>query len=247
MKAILKNTKKMILTSALLLMITAGAQAQLNWKGEITLTDGQNVTQNVTLTGDMTVNVPTGATATISGNIVGNYQLTKGQGGTLILTNDNPNLKGFLLILSGVLQVGNGTSGGIWNVSKVHVSFYDVLRFMPGSDMDFSRLIEGEGNVEYKGANGKLLYLTANNTYTGTTTVLEGGALCIGNNTTTGSIAGDIVIDKTSGWVDFRRSDNYTYSGVISGAGNISKYNANKLTLTGVNTYTGGTHIGDGI
>ena len=60
--------------------------AQLNWSGNQVLTNGQNVTQNVTLTGHTLVHVASGATATISGAIIGSssYTLYKTGEGTLI-------------------------------------------------------------------------------------------------------------------------------------------------------------------
>jgi autotransporter-associated beta strand protein len=42
----------------------------------------------------------------------------------------------------------------------------------------------------------------------------------------------------------FNRSDaNYSYGGVISGAGNVTNYGAGTITLTGANTYSGGTTL----
>ena len=61
--------------------------------------------------------------------------------------------------------------------------------------------------------------LTANNTYTGGTTV-SAGTLQIGNGSTTGSVAGNI-LDNAS--LVFNRSDNITYGNVISGSGSVTQ------------------------
>ena len=66
----------------------------------------------------------------------------------------------------------------------------------------------------------------------------------VGNNTTTGAIAGNVTVQSGASF-RFDRSDDYTYSGVISGAGDVWQYGGSnkKLTLNGVNTYTGSTIV----
>ncbi|MCL2711470.1 MAG: autotransporter-associated beta strand repeat-containing protein, partial [Planctomycetaceae bacterium] len=60
----------------------------------------------------------------------------------------------------------------------------------------------------------------------------------------TGSIVGDIV---NEGNVTFSRGGNaLTYDGVISGTGSLTKWGSGILTLTGSNTYTGGTTVSRG-
>jgi autotransporter-associated beta strand protein len=83
--------------------------------------------------------------------------------------------------------------------------------------------------------------LTGNNTYTGATTV-GAGTLQIGNGGTTGTVAGSIVDNAT---LIFNRSNNVTI-GVISGSGAVQQQGAGTLILSGNNTYTGGTTIGNG-
>jgi autotransporter-associated beta strand protein len=88
------------------------------------------------------------------------------------------------------------------------------------------------------------MLLTGDNTYAGVTTV-NGGVLSVGNNGTTGALPGDCVVASGAA-VRFARSDAQTYSGDISGAGQVMKINAGALTLTGTNTYTGATLITGG-
>jgi autotransporter-associated beta strand protein len=71
------------------------------------------------------------------------------------------------------------------------------------------------------------------------------GHLCLGNNTTTGSVAGNIVINEDNSQgasLNFYRSNEYTYSGIISGTGTVFNIQS-KTILTGANTYTGNTII----
>jgi autotransporter-associated beta strand protein len=75
------------------------------------------------------------------------------------------------------------------------------------------------------------------------TSVAAPGVLQIGDNTASGNVAGDIAND---GLVDFKRSDAYTYAGVISGNGSVAHSGANVLTLSGNNTYRGTTAVNAG-
>ena len=82
--------------------------------------------------------------------------------------------------------------------------------------------------------------LTADNTYSGTTTI-NAGNLAVGANGTSGSLGtGDIV---NNGWLHFRRSDAVTLAQTISGAGNFFQGGGGTVTLTGNNTYTGTTSL----
>ena len=283
----------------------------LRWSGLQSLSNGQNITDNILLTGNVQIDVPNGAEATISGFIQGppDFTVTKTGGGKLFLTGNNTypgktfildgritivgslagdvdiayidaileffhsnvlthsgvisgvgsvmmggngktiltgnnTFTGQTVIANGTLQIGNGTSGRIGNVSIIAVAIGATLRFEPGADMIFSQRIDGIGNVEYKGSNTKRLFLTFDNLYTGKT-IIEAGCLYIGNNGKTGSVAGDIIVQKGAG-LYFYRSNDINYSGVISGDGYMLKEGAGKLTLSGLNTYTGDTEIQGG-
>ena len=103
---------------------------------------------------------------TYSGVISGDGKLIKWGGGKLTLTGEN--LYTGETGLYGTVQIGDGTSGSIANTSEVILSAHAVLRFEPGKSMTFSKVIRGDGKVEFKGDNGEL-YFTGENSYTGTT------------------------------------------------------------------------------
>jgi trimeric autotransporter adhesin len=89
------------------------------------------------------------------------------------------------------------------------------------------------------------LYLTRDNTYTGTTTV-GGGTLVIGNGALAGAVASSSIVVSNGAALMFDRGDAQTYSAVISGGGSLIKTNTSTLStlaLSGVNTYTGGTYV----
>jgi len=82
------------------------------------------------------------------------------------------------------------------------------------------------------------LAFTNNNTYTGGTTISQGG-IYLGNNTPNGGVTGNIV---NNGTVIFYRQTSYTYSGIISGTGNVLIIRG-YVYFTSDNTYTGITEI----
>ncbi len=87
------------------------------------------------------------------------------------------------------------------------------------------------------------LTLTGANTYTGGTTI-SAGTVQIGNGGTTGSIVGDAT---NNGTLAFDHSDHVDFAGVISGSGSLTQLGGGTLTLSGANTYTGGTTVSAGI
>jgi autotransporter-associated beta strand protein len=187
--------------------------------------------------------VPSGAKLEYGGVIQSSGNVIKTGSGKLILSGENT-YTGSTTVNAGTLQIGNGTSGSIASTSKVVLDYAaNILRFEPGGNMSFDKVISGAGKVECKGSSSKHFMLTANNTYTGGTINEPGSYLYISNNSGSGSVAGNIV---NNGLLIFYRLNDYTFSGVISGTGSVTKYGAGTLTLDGANTYTGATNVGAG-
>ena len=100
------------------------------------------------------------------------------------------------------------------------------------------------GGTVIDGGKLTLLNTTGSGTGTGTVTVNSGANLTIGGGASGGSLSGNIINNAT---VEFAHSsDSYTYGGIISGTGVLNKIGAGSLTLTGANTYGGGTSISNG-
>jgi fibronectin-binding autotransporter adhesin len=100
--------------------------------------------------------------------------------------------------------------------------------------------ISGTTSLTKNGA-GTVTLLT-DNAYTGATTI-NAGTLQLGNGSATGSLVGNVVDNAT---LIFNRSDAYTYSGIVSGAGFLSVAGGGTLSLTGANTFGGTTTINAG-
>jgi len=101
--------------------------------------------------------------------------------------------------------------------------------------------LSGLTSAEVQG--GTLILAADTSNYTGSMTVDNGGTLQLGNGGTAGSINTAIT---DNGTVAFDRSDVVTYAKVISGSGSVAQIGSGTTTLTGVNTYAGGTFINNG-
>lgn len=76
-------------------------------------------------------------------------------------------------------------------------------------------------------------------------TLTNSGTLNIGMGGTSGSLTGNVFNGAGANLV-FNRSDASSYTGVISGIGNVAKQGAGTLTLSGTNPYTGATTVAAG-
>jgi len=103
-------------------------------------------------------------------------------------------------------------------------------------------LTDGSDSLGFAKGGLGVTILIGGNTYTGGTTI-NAGTLQIGDSGTSGSIAGNVTDNATFA---FNRSDSVTFSGVISGTGALVQMGPGTLTLTGDNSYGGGTTINTG-
>jgi autotransporter-associated beta strand protein len=180
----------------------------------------------------------TGATnsnGTFAGAVTGTGGIIKTGTGTLTLTGTNT-YSGGTVISAGTLQLGNGGTTGSIVGNVINNANFAINR---SDAVVFGGTISGSGAFQQLGSGTTIF--TGNNTYTGGTTI-TGGALQLGNGGATGSIAGNVV-DNTS--LVFNRSDAVTFGGTISGTGAVVARGpgTGTLTLSGDNTYSGGTRI----
>ncbi|WP_187646285.1 autotransporter-associated beta strand repeat-containing protein, partial [Salmonella enterica] len=101
---------------------------------------------------------------------------------------------------------------------------------------DFINNIGGTGRVEKSG--DQTLTLSGANSYTGGT-LISSGTLVASNVNALGSgdVTDNAVLELNTGG---------TFDNAISGSGQVEKSGDGTLTLSGSNTYTGGTLISDG-
>jgi fibronectin-binding autotransporter adhesin len=201
-----------------------------------------------------------GFDGTYAGGMSGSGSLTKDGAGTLTLTGAN-SYTGGTTITGGTL-VGNTASlqGNILN--------HGAILFNQGAAGTYSGVISGTGTFSKSGAG--TLTLAASSTFTGTAAIeagtLRAGATNVFGPSTPVSVASGATFDLNgfnqsigtlwgggnvalgSATLTTGSDDGSALlSGVISGTGGLVKDGAGMLTLTGANSYTGGTTVSGGI
>ncbi len=141
----------------------------------------------------------------------------------------------------------NGDTGysltGSMNVGEVSSSASSYLNSTAwtvggrNTDATFAGIILGN-SITKIGAGTWIL--TGNNTYTDTT-IINGGALQIGEGGNTGSLGAGGVTDNAS--LIFNRYDNVVCSNSITGSGSLTQAGDGVLALSAANTYSGATFI----
>ncbi|ECC5256892.1 TPA: autotransporter-associated beta strand repeat-containing protein [Salmonella enterica subsp. enterica] len=154
--------------------------------------------------------------------------LIKQGAGTLILNAENTytggtTISGGTLVATNVEALGSGD-----------VTDNATLELNTGGTFD--NAISGSGQVVKSG--DKTLTLSGSNTYTGGTTISDGTLVASNVEALgTGDVTNDAVLELNTGG---------TFDNAISGSGQVVKSGDETLTLSGANSYTGGTLISGG-
>ncbi|MBJ5352592.1 autotransporter-associated beta strand repeat-containing protein [Salmonella sp. NW1149] len=203
-----------------------------SYSGGTLISDGTLVASNVEAlgTGDVTNNATlelnTGGDFT--NNISGSGQVVKSGDDTLTLSGAN-SYTGGTTISGGTLVATNVDALGTGDVTNS-----STLELNTGGTFD--NAISGSGQVVKSG--DETLTLSGTNSYTGGTTI-SGGTLVATNVEALGS--GDVTDDAT-----LELNTGGTFDNAISGSGQVVKSGDKMLTLSGANSYSGGTLISDG-
>lgn len=238
---------------------------------------------------DNSITVTQNADATFSGKISGTGNFTKQGGSSLTISGDNI-YSGSTIISSGALILsGDGsihssssvaldgaltieTSAGekeIRNLSGTGtINLNDnILHIDDYLNNTFSGTISGSGGIVKKGSG--TFILSGENTFTGSTSILDGGitlsgaadsialstSVSISDTLTLASGAGNKNINTLSGSGRVHLNDNTLtvtqgedgiFSGIIDGTGGLTKIGTETLFLSGDNTYTGTTTVQGG-
>jgi len=108
-----------------------------------------------------------------------------------------------------------------------------------GTDTVYAGTISGQGALVKIGAG--TFSLSGANVYSGGTTIEEGVLrLGAGAGSAAGSVVGDIVNDAS---LSFARSNQYAFTGVISGTGSVSQDGTGETVLSAAQTYLGDTLV----
>jgi autotransporter-associated beta strand protein len=214
-------------------------------QGDSTSLQG-NILDNATLVFDQATD------GTYSGTISGSGSVNKTGTGALTLTAANT--------YTGGTTISAGTLQGDTNSLHGDIADNATLQFDQTSDGTYTGTISGSGVVSKIGAG--TLALSGNNSFAGGI-VVQGGTLAFAADANLGATTGSITLDggtleNTSAWTTARNvtlgngggtmqtDAAATVSGIISGAGALTKTGAGTLILDGINTYTGTTTVSAG-
>ncbi len=203
-----------------------------SYTGGTLISSGTLVATNVDAlgTGDVTDNavLELNTGGTFDNAISGSGQVVKSGDETLTLSGAN-SYTGGTLISSGTLVANDVNALGTGDVTD-----NAVLELNTGGDFD--NAISGSGQVVKSG--DETLTLSGANSYTGGT-LISGGTLVATSVEALGSgdVTDNAVLELNTGG---------TFDNAISGSGQVVKSGDKTLTLSGANSYTGGTTISGG-
>ncbi|WP_181832519.1 autotransporter-associated beta strand repeat-containing protein [Bosea caraganae] len=196
--------------------------------------------------------------------------------GTLALGNNGAIGTGSLTVSgNATLSNANGASTALANNIAINAGQALTLTSGAGGagSLTLDGVISGDGSVTISHPGGSFVELSGVNSYTGGTTISAGtlalsgsgalaasGAVNLAGADTTLDISGasgNQTIGALSGvagssvslgahMLTFGAATGQAFGGVISGTGSLQKFGIGTQTLTGANTYTGGTRIGAG-
>ncbi|SFB18219.1 outer membrane autotransporter barrel domain-containing protein [Collimonas sp. OK607] len=213
----------------------------------------------------------TGANTFSGGAIINAGTLALGAGGSLT-TSGAVNVAGASASANfDISAAGNQTIGSLAGVAGSTVALGgNTLTFGDATNQTFGGVIGGTGGLVKQGSGTETL--TGANTFSGGATI-NAGTLALGaggslaptvavnvagasasfdisaaGNQTIGSLAGvaGSTVNLGANTLTFGDATNQTFGGVIGGTGGLVKQGSGAATLTGGNTYTGGTAINSG-
>ena len=244
----------------------------LTLSGTNTYSGGTTVTAG-TLAGTATSlqgNITNNATLLFNQSTPGTYASVISGSGSVEKTGSNTLTLSGTNTYSGGTTVTAGTLAGTTTSLQGDLTNNAAILFNQSTPGTYASVISGSGSVEKTGSN--TLTLSGANTYTGSTTI-NGGSLqltsassSIANsnnlvitsgtfniasgagaktvNNLSGTSSGNITLNEN---ITINQTSDGEFQGAISGAGkSLTKTGANKLTLSGTNTYSGGTSVSAG-
>jgi autotransporter-associated beta strand protein len=156
--------------------------------------------------------------------------------GTVTLTGAST-YSGATNITGGVLEVdGTGTLGtGAVTLTNATLTFNQTNTY------HINNTISGSGLVNFVGTGVSVI--GADNSYSGTT-IISNGIVQVGDSGSTGSLGSGLIIDN--GAIYFAHTNAFVFANSILGSGGVQQF-AGTATLSGSNTYTGGTFVNAGV
>jgi autotransporter-associated beta strand protein len=203
-----------------------------SYSGGTTVNGGTLRGTIASLQGDFTNNAKVefdqNSDGTYAGAMNGSGTLMKNGSGTVTLSGPNS--------YTGGTTVNAGTLRGTTTSLQGNITNNAITEFDQNTSGTFAGTISGSGALVNSGSG--TVTLSSPNSYAGGTTV-NAGTL----RGTTASLQGNITNDAK---VEFDQNSDGTFAGVINGSGGLAKSGSGIVTLTGPNSYSGGTTVNAG-
>ncbi len=180
------------------------------------------------ITNNAAVTFDQGTNGAYAGEMSGSGSLTKRGSGAVTLSGGNTYSVGTTVSAGSLIGTTSSLRGAITNDA--------LVKFDQSTSGTYAGVMTGSGALTKLG--GGAVTLSGNNTYSGGTTVSAGSLIG-----TTSSLQGNI---SDNALVTFDQNTSGTYAGVISGSGALTKLGLGAVTLSGNNTYSGGTTVSAG-
>jgi autotransporter-associated beta strand protein len=236
------NSATLVKTNVGVLTLTGN---NTNFSGSFIVNAGTLAGSASSLTGNISLNNKK-TTLTINQYGSGEYtnNITGSNGAVTITVTTPPSSPSSTLLLSGNNSYNGGTTikggavagyagsslrGTIVNNGRVSFLNTNSTSYIGGMSGTGTLIMAGTGTVSLSGTN----------TYKGGTLITNNGTL-VGNIL---SLQGNI---SDNGTVAFNQPTVSTYKGVVNGSGTLAMVGIGNLTLSGINTYTGGTFVNSG-
>ena len=159
----------------------------------------------------------------------------------------NQNIPGLAGVAGAMVTIGS-TTLTLNDGTTYSLSLYNGQQPIPGASAlvggnDFGGVISGTGNIVIKGGGGTGAGETFSgiNTYQGTTTLDSG--LTLGDGVNVGQAGTGAIIG--AGGLDFDEPSHTTIANNIGGSVGVQQIGVGEVTLTGDNTYSGATYVGN--